>query len=170
MAARGCRDVTSSSRSAINTPHSGASTSRDCVENNRQSSAAAAAARAQDLCSPAGKEAFRTRMVEKMAPASCWKMDARPLLAAAANYAGAPKRRRAFCFHTDYVFQSLRHSYCSILTNLTSSPLMQIREVTPRNPDFRDNQADLLSIHLKHNVWLKIFGGKKINICYQNTK
>lgn len=40
-------------------------------------------------------------------------------------YADLTKRRHAFCFHTDCVFQSLELSYCSILTNIMSSPLMQ---------------------------------------------
>lgn len=99
-----------------------------------------------------------------------WKMEARLLLFGAANYAGLTKRRHAFCFHTDYVFQSLWHSYCSILTNIMSSPLKSWSHGTKSrfHVQLRDNKADLLSINLENKLWFKIFGENE-NICHQNT-
>lgn len=67
---------------------------------------------------------------------SCfWKTEAQLLLWGATNYTDFTKRRQAFCLYDYHVFQSLSHSYCSILIN-TSSPLMQTNKVTEQNPDF----------------------------------
>lgn len=68
---------------------------------------------------------------------SCfWKMEARLLLRGAANYTDFRKRRQAFYLYDYHVLQSLYHSYCSILINIMSSPLMQTNKVTEQNPDF----------------------------------
>lgn len=157
MAERRCRDVTSSSRPAINTPHSGASTSQDCV---REQQAIIIISSVPQIYVLQLEKKPSARMVETMAPASCCKTDARPPLAAAANYAGAPKRRRAFCFHADYVFQSLRHSYCPVLTNLTSSPLMQIRGVSPPKPRFQ-RQSGRFTVNSSETRLVEDIWGKK---------
>lgn len=95
-----------------------------------------------------------------------WKMEARLLFFGAANYAGLTKKRHAFCFHTDYVFQSLWHSYSSVLTSITSSPLMQTHEVTDQNPDFMcsSEKIRLLPFQLiwNTNFGLRYFGKMKI--------